>query len=152
MGLKVQNYDDSLRVAQSVVRAVKEYNSDTKVVIAGYADFPSAGTVDCMEIPEISHISGADFAMLDTFIKDGKTLFDHLSFDSIRKFTVNSHELGLGAAFGGSIKKDHISSLYAAGADVIGIRGAVCGGGDRMAGKIKSELVSQIKQLIVNLK
>ena len=73
--------DQAIEVMRGVRRAVKEYSPDALVVASGYADAHRVGCVSPMSIPYIAQQSGSDVAMLDTAIKDGKSLFDHLPTD-----------------------------------------------------------------------
>ena len=145
-----QNYSQALEVMQNVVKTVKDYNNDIMVVASGYADAHRVGAVDPMEIPRVAADSGADLAMVDTAVKDGKTLFDFLDEKSISKFTAESHDYGLQNALAGSIKEEQLKLLYDLDCDVVGIRGAVCTGGDRNNGTIHRSAVARLKEMISN--
>ena len=69
--------------------------------------------------------------MLDTFIKDGKTLLDALSEAEIRAFVGDAHRHGLKVALAGSVREQHLEFLASTGVDVVGVRGAVCSSNDR---------------------
>ncbi|MGB9937055.1 MAG: (5-formylfuran-3-yl)methyl phosphate synthase [Methanobacterium sp.] len=145
------NYDESLEVMKNVVKTVNDYNEDAIVVASGYADAHRVGAVDPMEIPKVAADAGADLAMVDTAVKDGKTLFDFMNEEMITKFNDEIHEYGLKSALAGSIKKDQLETLYNLGTDVVGIRGAACIGGDRNSGKIHRSAVMELKEMIANL-
>ncbi len=145
-----KSYDEALEVMKNVVKTVKDYNEDALVVASGYADAHRVGAVDPMEIPKVAADSGADLAMVDTAVKDGKTLFDHMDEDLITRFNQEIHDYGLKSALAGSVKKDQLSILYKLGCDVVGIRGAACTGGDRNSGKIHRSAVSELKKMIEN--
>lgn len=145
-----QNYSEALEVMQNVVKTVKDYNDDILVVASGYADAHRVGAVDPMEIPRVAADSGADLAMVDTAVKDGKTLFDFMSEESISKFTSQTHDYGLQNALAGSIKEEQLKLLHDLDCDVVGIRGAVCTGGDRNNGTINRNAVSRLKEMIGN--
>jgi len=61
------------------------------VVASGYADAHRVGAIDPMEIPRVAAESGADLAMVDTAVKDGKTLFDFMDKDKLIEFNKNIH-------------------------------------------------------------
>ena len=145
-----QNYSEALEVMQNVVKTVKDYNDDILVVASGYADAHRVGAVDPMEIPRVAADSGADLAMVDTAVKDGKTLFDFMSEESLSKFTSQTHDYGLQNALAGSIKEEQLKLLHDLDCDVVGIRGAVCTGGDRNNGTIHRSAVSRLKEMIGN--
>ena len=75
-----KNYEEALEVMENVVKTVKDSNEDAVVVAAGYADAHRVGAVDPMEIPRVAADAGADLAMVDTAVKDGKTLFDFMMY------------------------------------------------------------------------
>lgn len=145
-----KNYEEALEVMKNVVRAVKEFDPDALIVAAGYADAHRVGAVDPMEIPKIAAKSGADVAMVDTAVKDGKTLFDFMDVDAQIKFTDETHKYGLKTALAGSVKAEQLESLHNIGCDIVGIRGAACVGGDRNTGRIHRSAVAKLKKMIEN--
>ena len=145
-----KNYNEALEVMENVVKSVKEFGDDSVVVASGYADAHRVGAVDPMEIPKIAANSGADLAMVDTAVKDGKTLFDFMDQDKLEEFNSLTHDYGLKSALAGSIKKEQLQLLYEIGCDVVGIRGAACTGGDRNNGSINRNAVHELKDMIEN--
>ena len=145
-----KNYDEALDVMENVVKSVKEFDDNALVVASGYADAHRIGAIDPMEIPKVAKESGADLAMVDTAIKDGKTLFDFMDKDKLIEFNKSIHKYGLKSALAGSIKKDQLRLLYDIGCDVVGIRGAACTGGDRNKGTIHHDAVMELKNMIEN--
>lgn len=143
-----ENYDQAQEVMENVVKSVKKNNSDALVVASGYADAYRVGAVDPMEIPKIAADSGADLAMVDTAIKDGKTLLDFMDMDKLNTFVSKIHDYGLKSALAGSIKKEQLKPLHEIGCDVVGIRGAACIDGDRNSGKIHHSAVRELKKMI----
>jgi uncharacterized protein (UPF0264 family) len=143
-----KNYDEALEVMKNVVKTIKDRKKDAIVVGSGYADAFRVGAVDPLEIPKIIKDAGADLAMLDTAVKDGKGLFDFLDINTLKKFVEESHNYGLKTALAGSLKKEQLKPLADIGCDVVGIRGAACVGGDRNSGKIHRDAVSNLKSII----
>ena len=90
IGLKgPQNVEQGINLMQKVVKAVKNYNKKIWVVTAGYADYKRMkSNLDYLSIPTIAAESGADVAMLDTYIKDDKGLFDFLNVDKLNEFKI----------------------------------------------------------------
>lgn len=143
-----KNYDEALEVMENVVRTVRENSSDAVVVASGYADAHRIGAISPMEIPKVAAEAGADLAMVDTAVKDGKTLFDFMDMDDLQKFVNEIHDYGLKSALAGSVKKDQLKPLYDINCDVVGVRGAACIGGDRNTGKIHRSAVTELKNMI----
>jgi hypothetical protein len=86
--------------------------------------------------------------MLDTAIKDGKSLFNFLGTDALRDFVEATHGFGLQAALAGSLRKEDLPVLCGLGVDIIGVRGAACAGGDRVTGHISKAKVSELAQIV----
>ncbi len=152
IGLKgTNNIKNAIYLAKSVVKAVKDYNSEINVVIAGYADQHLLNySIDPLLIPEIAGISGADVAMIDTAIKDGKSLIDHLSIKKIKLFLNNTKKYKVKSALAGSLKFEDLDILKDFKPDIIGVRSIVCENFDRMKGKIKPELIIQVKNVFIS--
>lgn len=146
----VKNKDDAVVLMRSVTKAVKMFDSSIKVVATGYADAADVDAVNPLLVPSIAHASNCDVAMIDTAVKDGKNLFDHLSSQQLQVFVDEAHSFNLKAALAGSIKKEHIPILHTLGADIIGVRGAACTNGDRKHGHITSQLVRDLTQTLQN--
>ncbi|MEU1080773.1 (5-formylfuran-3-yl)methyl phosphate synthase [Streptomyces sp. NPDC005908] len=137
--------DQGIEVMRAVVRAVKEHNPDALVVASGYADAHRIGCVNPLAVPDIAARSGADAAMLDTAVKDGTRLFDHVPPDMCAEFVRLTHASGRLAALAGSVRQDDLAELTRIGTDIVGVRGAVCEGGDRNAGRIQPHLVAAFR-------
>ncbi len=145
-GLKTAN--EAAYLMQNVVRAVKDYDPTIKVVATGYADAQRIGSVDPLQMPEIAREAKADIAMLDTAIKDGESLFAFLSPDQLRSFVYRAHGYGLKVALAGALKKEDLSTICTIGADIVGLRGAVCTQGDRVHGRITRENVQNLVEIV----
>ncbi|MBN2452027.1 MAG: (5-formylfuran-3-yl)methyl phosphate synthase [Lentisphaeria bacterium] len=142
------NYSDALAMMASVTRSIRMVRKDILAVACGYADYRRFGGVPCDELVDAAGEAGADVVMVDTAVKDGKTLFDALRVDEIQRFVERGHEAGMMVALAGSIGLDHIETLCAIGPDIIGVRGAVCDGSDRR----KQMSVRRIQELALRLR
>jgi uncharacterized protein (UPF0264 family) len=137
--------EQGIAVMRAVVRAVKDHRPEALVVASGYADAHRVGCVNPLALPDIAARSGADAAMLDTAIKDGTRLFDHVPPDTCAEFVRRTHAAGLLAALAGSVRQTDLGPLTRIGTDIVGVRGAVCEGGDRDAGRIRPHLVAAFR-------
>ncbi|MBN1245461.1 hypothetical protein JXA31_07705 [Candidatus Bathyarchaeota archaeon] len=145
-GLKT--LEEAVYLMQSVTKAAKEYNPSIKVVASGYADAARLSTVDPLLVPKIAYEAQADIAMLDTAIKDGKSLFNFLTKPQLQRFVDVAHSYGLKAALAGSLQKEDLPVVYALGADVAGLRGAACTLSDRVNGQITREKVQELVEVV----
>ena len=149
VGLKgPKSRKDAIYLMRQIRKSVDNYNDKIKVVVAGYADNKRFGTIDPLLIPEIAIESDANVAMVDTGIKDGKSLFDFMTYDQIASFVKKGSKNGILIALAGSIRREHLPKLKNFNPDIIGLRGAACEANDRVKGRIKSEYVKELKSLI----
>ncbi|NYT04780.1 MAG: (5-formylfuran-3-yl)methyl phosphate synthase [Methanomicrobiales archaeon] len=146
IGLKFSGAAEAHDLINGVVRAVKEDFPEKYVVIAAYADYARLNTISPEEMAPLAAQAGADIAMIDTGIKDGKSLFDYYSEEDLQAFTDANRALGLKTALAGSLRFEDLEALKRIDPDIIGVRGMVCGG-DRSAVVVK-ELVEEAMQLI----
>ena len=141
--LKIKNRDEAADMIGNISRAVKEFDGGKKLVAAAYSDCARVGSIPPMELPEVAWECGADVVMVDTAIKDGMTTFQFMSESQIGEFISAGHDFGMEVAIAGTIKFEDLELLKRVDPDIIGVRGAVCGG-DR-SGEIKEELVRRMK-------
>ncbi|MFX0046785.1 MAG: (5-formylfuran-3-yl)methyl phosphate synthase [Candidatus Hermodarchaeota archaeon] len=147
VGLKGSTTEkESIFLMDKVVKAVKDYDKNIKVVAAGYADKIRMETSpDFLSLPTIAAKSGADIVMLDTYIKDGKGLFNFLTVEQLKLFRDKAKELDLEVALAGNLRKDSLTKIKEIGPDIIGVRSLVCEGYDRNKGMIKGHLIEELK-------
>ena len=69
--------------------------------------------------------------MLDTCIKDGRNLLDHMSLADLQAFTLQARSHHLYSGLAGSLRISHVAELAALQSDYLGFRGALCLGGER---------------------
>ena len=147
VGLKgPRNEIEGIELMKNVVKAVKDFNTKIMVVAAGYADQSRMkSSPHFLAIPTIAAESGSDFAMLDTYIKDERGLFDFLNVEQLIKFKEKAKSSNVKVALAGKIKHNDIFKLKQISPDLIGVRSIVCEGYDRNNGLIKAELIENLK-------
>lgn len=144
--------NEAIDVMKAVRKTVTDFQLPVEVVAAGYAEGKEIGCINPLLIPEISHKSSSDFAMIDTYNKsNGKSLFDVLSLEDLTHFIKASHKWKIGTALGGSIALKHIPTLKKLKPDIVGIRGAVCDNQDRIKGKIRADLILEFNEKLKDL-
>lgn len=144
----VKTKEEAVYLMQNITKAVKDCNSSIKVVATGYADARRIGSVDPLLVPDIAREAEADIAMIDTAVKNGENLFAFLTIEQLRNFVDAAHDYGLKAALAGSLRREDLPVVYALGADVVGLRGAACTHGDRVAGRITRETVKALVETV----
>jgi uncharacterized protein (UPF0264 family) len=139
----IKTKEQALDMLVNIVRSVKDYDKNKKVVASGYSDYRRIGSLPLSELPAIGRKAGVDVVMMDTGIKDGRSTFDFQTEDDLTGFVSRARSLGLQTAIAGTIKFENIPALKRISPDIIGVRGCVCGG-DRNS-TIKKELVEMLK-------
>ncbi len=101
----------------------------TALVLAAYAD-AGRDRLGRDAVIEIATSCGATGVLLDTLDKRGaRPVFAILDPGDVAAWVAEAQRAGLLAALAGSIGADEIAIARDTGADVAGVRGAVCGGG-----------------------
>jgi len=139
IGLAFSGKDKAREVIEAVTKAVKDEFPEKFVVIAGYSDYERMGSISPFEISSLAAACGADYAMVDTGIKDGRSTFSFMDEATLARFTEGNRALGIGTALAGSLAFADIDALKRINPEIIGVRGMVCGG-DRNA-TIREDLV-----------
>jgi len=127
----VKGERQAFELAAAVVKGVRAGSPRALPVISGYADWRRFGGLAPWPLVRAAQKGGAAVVMLDTALKDGRTLFDSMTQAELARFMRLARTAGLKTARAGSVKPEHLARLRALGPDIIGLRGAVCLGGDR---------------------
>jgi uncharacterized protein (UPF0264 family) len=147
----VKTPEEATLLMTEVVKAVKEYDRSLKTIACGYADFRIVGCVNPLELPAVAYNAGADGVLVDVKVKDGKAnLFSFLTNKELKELVGKAHKYNLLAALAGSLDTQDIQRIYRLGADIIGVRGAVCTKKDRLAGKLETEKVTAFAKELRN--
>jgi uncharacterized protein (UPF0264 family) len=110
------------------------------VIAAAYAD---AGALEPPALapawlPALVERTGIAGALVDTFVKDGRGLYGWLSEVELAELIDRTRAIGALFGIAGQLR---LGELQRVDADIVGVRSAVCRGGDR-AGELDSELVA----------
>jgi len=138
VGLRgVRELDDAAALMRAVADAV---GPQTAVIAAGYAD---AGALDPPALgpewlPDLVGRAAIAGALVDTFVKDGRGLYSWLSESELADLIARTRSAGGSFAVAGQLT---LGELRRVAADVVGVRSAVCRGGDRAAA-LDPELVT----------
>jgi uncharacterized protein (UPF0264 family) len=148
----VKNCEEATTLMTEVVKAVKEFDSGLMTIACGYADFRTVGCVSPLELPLVARRAGADGVLVDVKVKSQETnLFSFLTDENLKELVDTAHDHGLLAALAGSLDTQDIERVYRLGADIIGVRGAVCAKKDRVTGKLETEKVTAFAETIRNV-
>ena len=122
---------ESAEFLAAVVRAAHEASAGVSVVAAAYAEAAAIGSIAPRVLPRVAQRAGAQGCLIDTALKDGRTLFDHLDAREIARFIADCRRRGLLCGLAGSLRLPQAPLLIELGPDVVGARGAICEGGRR---------------------
>lgn len=146
VGMMFSGAERVQELIEAVVKAVKYDFPEKYVVIAAYGDYLRLNTISPFEMAPIAAGAGADVAMIDTGIKDGRSVFEYLDEIMLTSFVEQNRDLGMKTALAGSLRFEDIERLKRISPDIIGVRGMVCGG-DRFA-TIQPALVEKAMDMI----
>jgi uncharacterized protein (UPF0264 family) len=117
-----EGHMECIRVMQPLTR------QGIRIVAVLFADNPP----DFGLIPDLGH-AGIHGVMLDTAIKNGKRLRDHLNDAQLQSFVQHGHAQNLLVGLAGSLSVSDVGTLMQFDADYLGFRGALCHASERKA-------------------
>lgn len=138
VGLRgVRELDRAVAMMGAVADAV---GSGVAVIAAAYAD---AAALDPPAfapawLPSLVERTGIGGALVDTFVKDGRGLYGWLSESELAELIARTRAAGGSFAVAGQLRPGELRRVDA---DIVGVRSAVCRGGDRTA-ELDAELVA----------
>jgi uncharacterized protein (UPF0264 family) len=139
--------NDAVRLLQEVCRAVRGCDPHIRIIATAYADAQKIDALPPMHLPAVAVEAGVDGCMLDTAVKSKGTLLTNLSAAQLQDFVERCRASRLLCALAGSLGKADIPRACEFGADIIGVRSAVCHG-DRSSGRVARQKVQSLKALI----
>jgi (5-formylfuran-3-yl)methyl phosphate synthase len=123
----VRDASCAARLLPPIIDAARRGSAAIRVVAATFVDtdlcLPPAG------LPSAAAAAGASGVLLDTALKDGRTLFDHLTPEILIRFVKECRRTGLLCGLAGSLRASDVPRLLEIGPDFIGARGAICRAG-----------------------
>jgi (5-formylfuran-3-yl)methyl phosphate synthase len=138
VGLRgVRELDGAVAMMRAVADAV---GPQTAVIAAAYADADALDPPALAPawLPELVSRTGISGGLVDTFVKDGRGLYGWLSESVLADLIARTREAGASFAVAGQLTRGQLRRVSA---DVVGVRSAVCIGGDRAA-ELDADLVA----------
>ncbi|MCE9605594.1 MAG: (5-formylfuran-3-yl)methyl phosphate synthase [Planctomycetia bacterium] len=118
-------------------------------VAVAYADADATAAPETDEIVAEAISLEARAVLVDTGVKDGRTLLDHWNVERLRRFVVEVQARGMLAVVGGGLTLETIRTVVDCGADYVAVRGAACQGG--RTAKIAADRIRAIRALLPQL-
>jgi len=149
LGLARMPLGEAREFGPALIRTVKKWFPAKICVPVLFADERLARWyIDPIEEgPDLAAHMRADGLLVDTYDKGlGLGLLDYYKLGDIEDFVARCHDRGLAAWVGGSIGKDELPGLWAAGVDAVCVRGAACepGTGPGRFGHVSATLVQEL--------
>jgi uncharacterized protein (UPF0264 family) len=138
VGLRgVRELERAVALMSAVADAV---GPDVAVIAAAYADADALDppALAASWLPALVERTGIAGALVDTFVKDGRGLYACLRDSDLTDLIGQTRRAGALFGVAGQLR---LGELRCVDADVVGVRSAVCRGGDRAA-ELDSELVA----------
>ncbi len=126
-----------------------------ELVSVAYADHDAADCVDVEQVLDCVIASGRSRLLIDTFVKDGRSLTDHLSCERLVSLLERARTTGIWIAFAGSLCLDEVQRLSEQNIrpDCWGVRGDVCSTSKHIANRRAGQLDQQrVKRWIQTLR
>jgi uncharacterized protein (UPF0264 family) len=135
--------------AVTLLRAVREALDgcgDVKVIAGAYVDAERVPgrPIPAWRLPRCARAAGVAGCLLDTAVKDGRGLLSWMGPAALAELIREAHADGLEVALAGGLRLDDVASLGETGADIIGVRSAVCHGEVR-SGALDLERVHRLR-------
>ena len=129
VGLRAGELDQAVRLMSAVLDAV---GPGVAVIAAAYADAAALDPPALLPglLPPVVERTGIAGALVDTFVKDGRGLYGWLSEAEVADLIARTRAVGGTFAVAGQLR---LGELRRVDADIVGVRSAVCRGGDRAA-------------------
>jgi uncharacterized protein (UPF0264 family) len=138
VGLRaVRGLDDAVALLRAVAAAVE---CETGVIAVAYADArglsPPALAPD--RLPALVERTGIAGALVDTWVKDGRGLYGWMDGSELAALVAATRAAGGSFGVAGQLRRQDLRRVEA---DIVGVRSAVCPGGDR-GGALDAGLVA----------
>lgn len=115
-------------------------------VAVAYADWKVAAAPDPEEVLNAAVEAGCPALLVDTWLKNGDTLFNCWEAVSLREFVQNVQRKSMWIVLAGSLDGEDIVRAAMIGPDLVAVRGAACNGGRDRA--ICGDRVRELKRIL----
>ena len=136
------------RLVAAAVQGVRAANHrNCGVVAVAYAD-GGATSIDRTALVGAAADAGASGVLIDTEQKDGPGLLGLLALEKLAAWVTLAHEQGMTVALAGKLTAENLPVVCDVGADIVGVRGAVCEAG--RSGPIVESRIRSLKSVLLS--
>jgi uncharacterized protein (UPF0264 family) len=134
------------RMLQVAVRIGSRRRGMPEIIAVAYADAKAAGTPVPEKIAEAALDAGCSGVLLDTYRKNGESLFAFMGETELAQWIGDCRAEGLLTAVAGSLAAPDLPRLSRLAPDVVGVRAAACQGG--RGGTVCPERVAVLRRAL----
>ncbi len=109
---------------QSLALALR--NRGAELIPVAYADAATCSAPDLEDVLQVAQQLSASYLLIDTFTKDGSSLLDWLSLETLRSTIAVARQFDCGIVLAGSLRLADAQQLIPLNPAALAIRGAVC--------------------------
>jgi len=113
---------------EELAALARSLSAQTSLVAVAYADFAEVEAPTLRSVLDAAVAVGCGAVLVDTAVKNGRTLLDHWSRDVLAGFIAEARGGGLTSVVGGSLSSANIRSVAELRPDYVAVRGAACAG------------------------
>ncbi|VTU01592.1 Uncharacterized protein OS=Blastopirellula marina DSM 3645 GN=DSM3645_23711 PE=4 SV=1: DUF556 [Gemmataceae bacterium] len=125
------NYAPTPGWGEDLLDTRRELPVGTEMVAVAYADWERAKSVPPVELAKFAKRFRFKAFLLDTCVKDSKTLLDFMKPDEIQELVESLQRVYTTVAIGGSLRPEHLKPLKNVTPDFYAVRSSVCAAGKR---------------------
>lgn len=129
----------------SIIRSLRSAGAETGVVAVAYAESVAAERIPLLTLIEAAACAGARGVLVDTMDKSGPGLRDLLPRGALMRWAEAAHDAQLLFSVAGRLTEHDIEFARSTGADIAGVRSAVCEGG--RSGPVVVDRVRRLRAL-----
>ncbi|HET7563374.1 MAG TPA: (5-formylfuran-3-yl)methyl phosphate synthase [Gemmatimonadaceae bacterium] len=122
----VHDPERAAELLRAAVHGADAARQRTHVIAVAYADAELVDALSPRALIEVASRAGARGVLLDTAMKTRGRLLERMTTSAIIEWVEAAHRASLLAALAGGLQRDDLGIVAAAGADVVGVRGAAC--------------------------
>ena len=139
---------DRARVGTLLASAARGAGA-ARVIAVAYADYRRVESLSPLDILGVAEAAGVAGVLIDTADKDGPPLRSLVPAAALAEWVTTARRAGLLTAVAGKVAAGDIEGVWAAGADIVGVRGAACDGGRN--GRVSAARVLSLKYRLASV-
>ncbi|NPA23029.1 MAG: hypothetical protein GXO23_01845 [Crenarchaeota archaeon] len=109
------------------LRELKHRITSSCLVVTGFGDYNNLGYIDPLKLLDICRMLDIKIFMIDTKIKDGRSIVEKYGIDNIMKIRDACKQQGIMFSLAGGLKISELSDIIReVRPDIVGLRSALC--------------------------